>query len=63
MKNEPDFLKRIDDAVFNILKTKIKMGIIDKACKPIEKDKFNKEKFYKAKKAAEDILKKSNEPK
>ena len=63
MKNEPDFLKRIDDAVFNILKTKIKMGIIDESLKPIEKYKFNKEKFYKAKKAAEDILKKSNEPK
>ena len=47
----------------NILKTKIKMGIIDESLKPIEKYKFNKEKFYKAKKAAEDILKKSNEPK
>ena len=56
MKNESDFLKRIDDAVFTILKTKIKMGIIDEACKPIEKYKFNKEKFYKAKKAAESIL-------
>ena len=49
--------------MFNILKTKIKMGIIDESLKPIEKYKFNKEKFYKAKKAAEDILKKSNEPK
>ena len=56
MKNESDFLKKIDDAVFTILKTKIKMGIIDEACKPIEKYKFNKEKFYKAKKAAESIL-------
>ena len=61
MKNESDFLKRIDDAVFNILKIKIKMGIIDESLKPIEKYKFNKEKFYKAKKAAQDILKKSNE--
>ena len=49
MKTESDFLKRIDDAVFNILKIKIKMGIIDESLKPIEKYKFNKEKFYKAK--------------
>ena len=56
MKTESDFLKRIDDAVFNILKIKIKMGIIDESLKPIEKYKFNKEKFYKAKKAAESIL-------
>ncbi|WP_253676859.1 glycoside hydrolase family 3 N-terminal domain-containing protein [Treponema sp. OMZ 788] len=63
MKTESDFLKRIDDAVFNILKTKIKMGIIDEECKPIEKYKFNKEKFYKVKKSAEDVLKNSKQSK
>ncbi|UTC77625.1 glycoside hydrolase family 3 protein [Treponema sp. OMZ 799] len=63
MKAESDFLKRIDDAVFNILKTKIKMGIIDETCRPIEKYKFNKEKFYKAKKDAENILKNSKQSK
>ncbi|UTC65868.1 MULTISPECIES: glycoside hydrolase family 3 N-terminal domain-containing protein [unclassified Treponema] len=58
IKQDADFANRIDDAVYNILKIKIKMGIIDELCMPIEKNKFDKEKFYKAKKAAEDILKK-----
>lgn len=57
IKQDEDFEKRINSAVFNILKTKMKMGIIDESCKPIEKYKFDKEEFYNAKKAAEKILK------
>lgn len=58
IKVDADFEKRIDEAVFNILKIKMKMGIIDDSCMPIEKYKFDEKKFYNAKKEAEKILKK-----
>lgn len=57
MKMDNSFEKRIDEAVFNILKIKMKMGLIDESCMPIEKNKFDEKKFYNAKEAVEKILK------
>lgn len=58
MKKDSLFETRINKAVFNILKIKIKMRVIDEACMPIKIKSFDKEKFYKAKTNAENILKK-----
>lgn len=52
------FSEKIDKAVYNILKTKIAVGILDENCYPVEKETFSSEKFNTAKQNAVKILKK-----
>ena len=57
-KTESDkkFKARIDTAVFTILKTKIKAGILNGDCKPIEKYVFDAAAFNTAKDNADKII-------
>ncbi len=57
IKRDTIFSKKIDEAVFNILKIKMAAGILDENCKVIENYIFDLHTFNTAKKKAEKILK------
>lgn len=55
--NDKNFEKKINQAVFHILKTKISIGVLDSECKAIKNKPFNLAEFNKSKTNAEKILK------